>query len=63
MKLMREQSLFSVIMPNHNKSKYIKEIIESVLVQTYPNWELVIVDDASADNSLDVINNTEFTAK
>ena len=52
---MQEQPLFSVIMPNHNKGKYIKEAIESVLVQTYPHWELVIVDDASTDNSLDVI--------
>jgi glycosyltransferase involved in cell wall biosynthesis len=52
---MQEQPLFSVIMPNFNNGKYIKEAIESVLAQTYPNWELVIVDDASTDNSLDII--------
>ena len=56
MKSLSEQPLFSVIMPNYNKGKYIKEAIESVLAQTYPNWELVIVDDASTDNSLEVIN-------
>jgi glycosyltransferase involved in cell wall biosynthesis len=42
-------------MPNFNKGKYIKEAIESVLAQKYHNWELVIVDDSSTDNSLDVI--------
>jgi len=52
---MKDQPLFSVIMPNHNKGKYIREAIESVRAQNYPRWELIIVDDASTDNSLDVI--------
>ena len=42
-------------MPNFNNRTYIKEAIESVLAQKYNNWELVIVDDASTDNSLEVI--------
>ena len=47
---------FSVIMANYNNSQYVSEAIESVLEQTYSNWELIIVDDASTDHSLGVIN-------
>ncbi len=42
-------------MPSYNSSKYIKETIGSVILQTYKNWELIIVDDCSTDNSVDVI--------
>ncbi len=42
-------------MANYNKGRFIKEAIESLLAQTYKNWELVIVDDASTDNSVAVI--------
>ena len=42
-------------MPSYNTGDYIKETIESVLSQTYSNWELIIVDDCSADNTDDVV--------
>lgn len=45
----------SVIMPSYNKALYIGRSIDSVLNQTYTDWELVIVDDASTDNSMEVI--------
>lgn len=44
-----------VIMPCYNGEKFIGEAIESVLNQTYNNWELIIVDDGSTDNSKEVI--------
>lgn len=44
-------------MANFNSAKYIKFAIESVLKQTYKNWELIIYDDASKDNYLKVIEN------
>ena len=46
---------FSILMANHNNGRYIQEAIESVLRQTYDNWELVIVDDGSDDDSVEII--------
>ena len=47
--------LVSIIMPSYNTAKFISETIESVLAQTYPNWELIIVDDCSTDNTDEVV--------
>ncbi len=47
---------FSIIVPNYNNAKWINQTIESVLNQTYPNWEMYIIDDMSTDNSIEVIN-------
>lgn len=47
--------LISIIMPTHNAGRYIGKAIESVLAQTYPNWELLIVDDASTDETESVV--------
>lgn len=45
-------NLVSVIMPNYNTEDFIEESVESVLKQTYHNFELIIVDDLSTDNSV-----------
>ena len=47
--------LVSIIMPSWNTGRFIAESIESVLAQTYKNWELLIVDDCSTDNTDEVI--------
>lgn len=47
--------LVSVIMPSYNTDKFIKQSIESVIDQTYKNWELIIVDDCSTDNTDNVV--------
>ena len=46
---------FSVVIPVFNKEKYIKETILSVLNQTYDNYEIIIINDASTDKSLKII--------
>ena len=45
----------SIITPSHNSSLFIKDCIESVQNQSYTNWEMLIVDDASKDNSVELI--------
>ena len=48
-------ALVSVITPSYNCSSYIEKTILSVLNQTYKNWEMLITDDCSQDNSVDII--------
>ena len=56
-----EKGLVSIITPCYNGAKYIGETIESVIAQTYPQWEMIIVDDGSKDNSGEVIK--EYSEK
>lgn len=48
-------ALISVIIPNYNRAHLIGETLDSVRAQTYTNWECIIVDDGSTDNSEEVI--------
>ena len=53
----RKEPLVSIITPLYNSEKYIGETIESVLNQTYKNWEMLIIDDCSKDNGVKIVNN------
>jgi glycosyltransferase involved in cell wall biosynthesis len=45
----------SIVMPTYNRSNEIKQSIDSVLMQTYPNFELIVIDDGSSDNTREVV--------
>lgn len=49
------KNLVSIIMPAHNSEETISEAVRSVIVQSYENWELLIIDDCSTDGTVQVI--------
>lgn len=48
--------LVSIVMVNYNQERYLKAAVDSVLSQTYQNWELIVVDDGSTDRSKEILN-------
>ena len=47
--------LISIIIPTFNRAHYIQETLDSILNQTYINWECIIIDDGSEDNTQEVL--------
>lgn len=56
-----EKPLVSVLMANYNYGEYIGEAIQSLINQTYPHWELIVVDDGSTDDSVEQV--TQFSKR
>src|SRR5262245_43772835 len=48
----KNEPLISVIMPVYNAGEYLRPAVESILAQSYRNWELIIIDDGSTDGCL-----------
>ena len=59
---MNDNPLFSVLIANYNNGKYLMEAINSVYAQTYTNWEIILVDDASTDNTKEIYKELEKDA-
>lgn len=55
MEVLRSKNVISVVMPTYNAEKYVAEAIESVLNQTFNNFEFIIVDDGSTDSTKSII--------
>ena len=51
-----ETPLVSIILPLYNSKEYISQTIESIINQSYTNWELIVTDDCSSDNSYEIVN-------
>ncbi len=49
----------SVIVPVFNVEKYLAECLDSILAQTYSNFEVICINDGSTDSSLDILENIE----
>ncbi len=49
------ENLISVVMPVHNSERFLEQSLKSVVAQTYANWELITVDDASTDGSTEIV--------
>ena len=57
MKIETNEKLATVLIANYNNSKYIDECLTSVINQNYKKIEIIVVDDNSSDNSLEILNN------
>ena len=51
---MENMPLVSVVIPVHNGAKYVKRVVKGILNQTYKNLEVILVENFSTDNSLDI---------
>ena len=56
-----KQPRISIVIPCYNAEKYIRETLDCLLMQTIDDWECVIVNDGSTDNSLEILK--EYAAK
>ena len=58
---MQEKYLVSVIIPVYNSSLYLQDILDDVKKQIYKNLEIIVIDDGSSDNSLEIARENERT--
>jgi len=52
----RKEPLVSVVIPSYNQAGYLREALDSLIAQTYPHWEAIVVNDGSTDNTTEVMS-------
>src|SRR5699024_12725392 len=57
--MIKQEPLVSVITPAYNAARFICETMDSVRAQTYENWEMIIVDDQSSDDTVQLVKQYE----
>jgi alpha-1,3-rhamnosyltransferase len=55
----KQNSLVSIVVPSYNHEKFIEKCIDSIYSQSYKNFELIVIDDGSEDNSISLLNNLQ----
>ena len=53
----------SIIIPNYNYARFLQQRIESVLAQTYTDYEIILLDDASTDDSVSILNHYKTNSR
>ncbi|MGC3977423.1 MAG: glycosyltransferase [Paludibacteraceae bacterium] len=53
---MKKKPLISIVIPNYNSEKYINECIDSIIGQSFHDFEIIITDDGSIDKSIEIIS-------
>jgi len=51
-----EKPLFSIVVPTYNQAHYLRAALDSVIAQTDPDWEAVVVNDSSTDQTRDILD-------
>ena len=66
LKMIKKSPLVSIIIPSYNRAKLLEETLDSILAQTWKNWECIVVDDGSTDSTEELLkmkylNDKRFT--
>ena len=53
--MIKAKDYIDIVLPNYNSSRYLKQTINSVIMQTYKKWQLIIIDDCSDNKTLNLL--------
>ena len=53
--MLKNKNQIDIILPNYNSSKFLKQTLNSIIMQTYKNWKLIIIDDCSDNKTKNIL--------